>query len=119
MHFLPHTPIILVGLKSDLRFKKTCIDLLKTQGLTPVTPEQGRAVAAKMGATYMECSSKEMTGVAEIFDVAVRLAVGEEDGGDDGVHERDVDRETGDKARGGLVRPSGRRRKEIKRCTIL
>ncbi|KAF1810403.1 ras-domain-containing protein [Eremomyces bilateralis CBS 781.70] len=116
MHFLPHTPIILVGLKSDLRHKKTCIDLLKTQGLTPVTPEQGRAVAAKMGATYMECSSKEMTGVAEIFDVAVRLAVGEEDAGGP---ERDVDRETGDRARGGLVRPSGRRRREIKRCTIL
>ncbi|KAF1990845.1 small ras-like GTPase, rho family [Aulographum hederae CBS 113979] len=78
LHFLPNAPIILVGLKSDLRTKKTCIDLLKTQGLTPVTPEQGRAVAARMGATYMECSSKEMMGVDEIFDVAVTTAVGEE-----------------------------------------
>ena len=78
LHFCPTTPIILCGLKSDLRYKKTCIDLLKTQGLTPVTPEQGRAVAAKMGATYMECSSKEMNGVDDIFDMAVTLAVGEE-----------------------------------------
>jgi GTPase SAR1 family protein len=78
MHFCPTTPIILCGLKSDLRHKKTCIELLKTQGLTPVTPEQGRAVAAKMGAVYMECSAKERIGIEEIFDKAIIMAVGEE-----------------------------------------
>ncbi|CAL3963055.1 unnamed protein product, partial [Diplocarpon coronariae] len=41
LHFCPYTPLVLVGLKSDLRTKRTCIDLLKTQGLTPVTREQG------------------------------------------------------------------------------
>jgi Ras homolog gene family, member A len=65
-----------VGLKSDLRHKRNCIELLKTQGLTPVTSEQGRMVAAKMGAQYMECSSKEMDGVEELFEVAVNTAVG-------------------------------------------
>lgn len=69
---------MLLGLKSDLRNKKNCIELLKTQGLTPVTPDQGRAVAKKMGAMYMECSSKEQDGVEEIFDMAVTVAVGEE-----------------------------------------
>ena len=69
---------MLLGLKSDLRNKKNCIELLKTQGLTPVTSEQGRAVADKMGAVYMECSSKEQDGVEEIFDMAVTMAVGEE-----------------------------------------
>jgi|TARA_R110002003_G_scaffold96_3_gene7363 GTPase SAR1 family protein len=69
---------MLLGLKSDLRNKKNCIELLKTQGLTPVTPEQGRAVAKKMGAMYMECSSKEQDGVEEIFDLAVTMAVGDE-----------------------------------------
>lgn len=69
---------MLLGLKSDLRNKKNCIELLKTQGLTPVTPEQGRVVAKKMGAMYMECSSKEQDGVEEIFDMAVTLAVGDE-----------------------------------------
>ncbi|KAF2143795.1 uncharacterized protein K452DRAFT_296773 [Aplosporella prunicola CBS 121167] len=78
LHFCPTTPIILLGLKSDLRHKKTCIDLLKTQGLTPVTPDQGRSVADKMGAAYMECSSKEMDGVDDIFDSAVIMAVGDE-----------------------------------------
>lgn len=78
MHFCPTTPIILVGLKSDLRTKRTCIDLLKTQGLTPVTPEQGSSVARRMGATYFECSSKEMSGVHELFETAVTMAVGED-----------------------------------------
>ncbi|ELR05780.1 hypothetical protein GMDG_01858 [Pseudogymnoascus destructans 20631-21] len=30
LHFCPYTPLVLVGLKSDLRTKRTCIDLLKT-----------------------------------------------------------------------------------------
>ncbi|KJZ75068.1 GTP-binding protein rhoC [Hirsutella minnesotensis 3608] len=75
LHFCPYTPLILVALKSDLRYKKSCIDMLKTQGLTPVTTEQGMAVAEKMGAQYMECSSKEMRGVDEIFERAILTVV--------------------------------------------
>ena len=40
-----------------------------------MTTEQGRAVAQKMNARYMECSSKEMTGVDEIFQVALEVVV--------------------------------------------
>lgn len=85
LHFCPTTPVILCGLKSDLRHKKTCIELLKTQGLTPVTQAQGKAVADKMGALYMECSSKEMSGVHEVFETAIDIAVRgqEEDNGPD------------------------------------
>ncbi|KAH7155262.1 P-loop containing nucleoside triphosphate hydrolase protein [Dactylonectria estremocensis] len=75
LHFCPYTPLVLVALKSDLRYKKTCIDMLKTQGLTPVTTEQGMAVAKKMSAQYMECSSKEMRGVDEIFERAILTVV--------------------------------------------
>ncbi|KAL8705072.1 MAG: hypothetical protein Q9201_001798 [Fulgogasparrea decipioides] len=78
LHFCPTTPLILVGLKSDLRTKRVCIDLLKTQGLTPVTSEQGQRVAKQMGAIYVECSSKEMKGVDEVFELAVNTAVGQE-----------------------------------------
>jgi Ras homolog gene family, member A len=66
-------------LKSDLRSKRTCIDLLKTQGLTPVTPEQGQGVATRMGATYVECSSKEMLGVDQVFELAVNTVIEEEE----------------------------------------
>ena len=79
LHFCPTTPLILVGLKSDLRTKRTCIDLLKTQGLTPVTPEQGQAVANRMGATYIECSAKESRGVDQVFELAINTAVAFED----------------------------------------
>ncbi|KAJ5670480.1 GTP-binding protein rhoC [Penicillium maclennaniae] len=81
LHFCPTTPIILVGLKSDLRNKRTCIELLKTQGLTPITPEQGHAVAQRMGATYVECSSKEMRGVDEVFASAVDMVCSMEEEG--------------------------------------
>lgn len=70
-----------MGLKSDLRTKRTCIELLKTQGLTPITPEQGHGVAQRMGATYVECSSKEMRGVDEVFAKAVDTVVGIEEQG--------------------------------------
>lgn len=49
--------------------------MLKTQGLTPVTTDQGLAVSKKMGARYMECSSKEMRGVDEIFNTAILTVV--------------------------------------------
>jgi GTPase SAR1 family protein len=81
LHFCPTTPIILVGLKSDLRGKRTCIELLKTQGLTPITPEQGRGVAQRMGATYVECRSKEMRGVDEVFAKAVDTVINIEEQG--------------------------------------
>ncbi|OJK01568.1 hypothetical protein ASPACDRAFT_77290 [Aspergillus aculeatus ATCC 16872] len=79
LHFCPTTPLILVGLKSDLRNKRTCIELLKTQGLTPVTPEQGEAVARRMNASYVECSSKEMRGVDGVFGLAVDIVVSAEE----------------------------------------
>lgn len=95
LHFCPYTPLILVGLKSDLRYKKTCIDMLKTQGLTPVTREQGMAVAQKMNAQYMECSSKEMKGVDEIFEQAIVTVVAND--------RRNLE------VQGGRATPSGRR----------
>ena len=81
LHFCPTTPIVLVGLKSDLRTKRTCIELLKTQGLTPITPEQGENVAQRMGASYAECSSKEMRGVDEVFSKAVDQVISIEEQG--------------------------------------
>ena len=43
-----------------------------------MTPEQGQAVAKRMNAIYMECSSKEMKGVEEVFELAINTAVGHE-----------------------------------------
>jgi GTPase SAR1 family protein len=115
LHFCPTTPIILVGLKSDLRNKRTCIELLKTQGLTPITPEQGRGVAQRMGATYVECSSKEMRGVDEVFAKAVDTVVEIEEEGY--APQPTNNRNSGKPSGGGGVRPG----KKIKKrsCKIL
>lgn len=110
LHFCPTTPIILCGLKSDLRNKKTCIELLKTQGLTPVTQAQGKAVATKMGALYMECSSKEMSGVHEVFETAIDIAVRGQD------EDTRVDNGA-PPSRGGQAYPA--RKKKSRSCKIL
>ncbi|EOA86988.1 RHO4 protein [Exserohilum turcicum] len=118
LHFCPTTPLMLLGLKSDLRNKKNCIELLKTQGLTPVTSEQGRAVADKMGAVYMECSSKEQDGVEEIFDMAVTMAVGEEQ-----KEEEDNRQSTATSTTRGNTSPAfptgGGKKKKRSGCTVL
>ncbi|KAK2763299.1 Rho GTPase [Arachnomyces sp. PD_36] len=116
LHFCPTTPLILVGLKSDLRTKSTCIELLKSQGLTPVTPEQGQAVAQQMGAIYVECSSKEMRGVDGVFQLAVNTAVGAEQHGWDGRGTAGTSGGGGGKAGGG---GSGGGKRKKRSCKIL
>ncbi|KAL8740273.1 MAG: hypothetical protein Q9190_007008, partial [Brigantiaea leucoxantha] len=116
LHFCPTTPLILVGLKSDLRNKRSCIDLLKTQGLTPVTQEQGQKVARQMGAVYVECSSKEMRGVDEVFELAVGTAVGAEITLKEARERREKDGKAGVSSGGGGARGGfGMKRKEGKR----
>jgi hypothetical protein len=83
---------------------------LKTQGLTPVTHAQGKAVAQKMGARYMECSSKEMTGVHEIFDTAIDIAVR----GEDDIAEEPAN-QTGAKSQSGMPI----KKKKRSNCKIL
>lgn len=68
-------PVILVGTKTDLRRDQRTIDLLAAQGTTPITYEQGAAVARRIGARYIECSAKLGTGVREVFDLALKEAM--------------------------------------------
>ncbi|KAK0281976.1 RHO4 protein [Friedmanniomyces endolithicus] len=117
LHFCPTTPIILCALKSDLRNKRNCIELLKTQGLTPVTQTQGKAVAQKMGALYMECSSKEMSGVHDIFETAIDIAVR----GQDDSAEAEAATRNGGGGRSGGASGSGMpaKRKKRSNCKLL
>lgn len=65
-----------------------------------------------MGAMYMECSSKEMIGVHEIFDKAIDTVVAEQEGlkiRSDSVH--------GDSS-GNVMPPVGKRKKRST-CKIL
>jgi Rho family, other len=71
-HFCEGTPLILVATKTDLRRDDGTRRMLSAQGQTPVTAEQGGAVAREIGARYIECSAKAGDGVQEVFQLALR-----------------------------------------------
>ena len=71
-HFCEGTPLILVATKIDLRRDEQTKRMLSAQGQTPITPEQGAAVAREIGAKYIECSAKQGTGVQEVFTLALK-----------------------------------------------
>jgi len=76
LHFCQGLPIILVGCKKDLRYDPKTIEELRKTQQRPVSPEEGEAVARKIGATkYLECSAKMNDGVREVFEHATRAAL--------------------------------------------
>ncbi|SPO28640.1 probable RHO1 - GTP-binding protein of the rho subfamily of ras-like proteins [Ustilago trichophora] len=74
-HFCEGVPILLVGLKTDLRKDPNSLAMLQAQGIKPVSPSQGQQVADEIGAAkYVECSAKTKDGVQNVFDTAIREA---------------------------------------------
>ncbi|KAF2879271.1 hypothetical protein ILUMI_26901 [Ignelater luminosus] len=72
----PKTPIILVGTKLDLRDDKATIDMLHTKKETPITYQQGVAMAEDIRLVkYMECSALTQEGVKAIFYEATLAAL--------------------------------------------
>mmetsp|Transcript_63522 Transcript_63522/g.169963 ORF Transcript_63522/g.169963 Transcript_63522/m.169963 type:complete len:195 (+) Transcript_63522:84-668(+) len=75
-HHAPNAPIILVGTKSDLREDPGVQNELREKRITPVSPEQGRAVAASIKAVkYLECSALNQRGLKNVFDEAIRAVL--------------------------------------------
>ena len=64
-------PIVLVGMKKDLRNDIFTIRKLRWGGEEPVKEEDGFAMAKKIRAyAYIECSAKCNVGVREAFETA-------------------------------------------------
>jgi len=75
-HFCPSVPIILVGNKKDLRHDHATIRELNKMKQTPVSNEEGQAMADKIGAYgYLECSARTKEGVREVFELATKAAL--------------------------------------------
>ncbi|KAJ7730855.1 P-loop containing nucleoside triphosphate hydrolase protein [Mycena maculata] len=73
MHFCAGVPIILVGCKRELRRDPRVLERLSQR---PVTPDEGIAVAQKIGArSYLECSARTGEGVRDVFQHAAREAL--------------------------------------------
>ncbi len=73
---MPNTPVILVGLKCDLRNDDQIISELAEMNQRPVSYEEGLDMMSRIGAKkYFECSAKINQGVLEIFQYAAKLAL--------------------------------------------
>ncbi|EIW68214.1 GTP-binding protein rhoA [Tremella mesenterica] len=76
LHFCQGLPVILVACKKDLRRDPKTLDTLSRMGQQPISTEEGRAIAQKIGAqSYVECSAKTGEGVREVFQTATRYAL--------------------------------------------
>ena len=64
------------GTKVDLREDEHVLARLKEQQLSPITYEQGAELAKGLGCySYRECSAKQLKGLPEIFDDAMRAVM--------------------------------------------
>jgi len=72
----PDVPIILVGLKKDLRGDPVAIEEMRKKSLRFVTEQEGINTAKEIGARkYLECSSLSGEGVDDVFEAATRAAL--------------------------------------------
>jgi len=71
-HHCPSAVILLVGTKIDLRENSTIVSKLTEKKLKPLTEEDGKRLANKIGGGYRECSAMMSKGVQQVFEQAVR-----------------------------------------------
>lgn len=72
----PDVPIILVGLKKDLREDPVAVEEMRKKSLRFVTEHDGETAAREVGAKkYLECSSLSGEGVDDVFEAATRAAL--------------------------------------------
>jgi len=72
----PDTPFILVGTKTDLREDEETINRLKDKGKEAISTKVGSQRAKDIKAKYyLECSSKDLPSVNEIFQKAVKVVM--------------------------------------------
>ena len=75
-HHCPYTPIILVGLKQDLREDPELIQRLRGRNQIPINSNQGFELAKRMNcAKYVECSALTQSGIRTVFEEAIRAAL--------------------------------------------
>jgi len=75
-HLAPEIPVVLVGLKSDLRDDAITQARLAAEGLAYVDPAAAVERAREIGAVcYMECSSLTSVGLSTLIDEVIRVAL--------------------------------------------
>lgn len=69
-------PVILVGLKKDLRDDPIAAEEMRKKSLRFISTKEGQDTAALIGAKrFLECSSLTGEGVDDVFEAATRAAL--------------------------------------------
>lgn len=72
----PNVPVLLVGLKKDLRTHPVAIEEMRKRSTPFVSPQEAEAISKEIGARrYLECSALTGEGVDDIFEVATRASL--------------------------------------------
>ncbi|KAM4715979.1 ras-related C3 botulinum toxin substrate 1-like [Anableps anableps] len=72
----PAVPVILVGTMLDRRDDKDRREELKKEHLSPITYDQGLAMAEEIGAVkYLECSALSEHGLQAVFEEAAKVVL--------------------------------------------
>eukprot|EP01100_Stratorugosa_tubuloviscum_P007941 TRINITY_DN3295_c0_g3_i1.p1 TRINITY_DN3295_c0_g3~~TRINITY_DN3295_c0_g3_i1.p1 ORF type:complete len:193 (-),score=65.31 TRINITY_DN3295_c0_g3_i1:26-604(-) len=75
VHHCPNTPILIIGLKSDLRDDQQTLEMLEKSNQTLITCEKGIELANDFNFKYLECSSLIGKGVKKIFEEAIKIVI--------------------------------------------
>ncbi|KAJ3316283.1 GTP-binding protein Rho1, partial [Blyttiomyces sp. JEL0837] len=84
-YYVQNAPVILVGLKADLRNDPNELQKLASRGAYPVSSQEGQAMANRIGAyAYIECSARYNQNVRAVFETAARATMVKRGGGGGG-----------------------------------
>jgi small GTP-binding protein len=73
-HYCPHTPVVLVATKKDLREQNGSRRFLEKFGQASLQTDEGRVMCTRVRAdAYVESSSKTFDGVQMLFQIAANL----------------------------------------------
>ena len=77
-YYAPGTPILLAGLKLDMRTDPNVLTRLKERNENPITFEEGSNLAKEIGATkFIECSALTQENLQNVFMEAISCGLGE------------------------------------------
>jgi Ras-related C3 botulinum toxin substrate 1 len=75
-HHCPNAPVVIVGLKTDLRNDPNVISQLAARNEQALTEDDGHQLVKHVAAQcYMECSALSLQGVSEVFVESIRLVL--------------------------------------------
>ena len=82
----PGTPLLLIGLKNDLREDPVAVEEMRRKSQQFVSFKDANDMAHAVGARkYLECSSLTGEGVDDVFEAATRAALLSVDGAKSGM----------------------------------